>query len=68
MPKAVFLNNGLIVCLNSQSEFEIVSLSTAVTKRVACKIDLPEGARETARPLENIVLEMQNFSSQNGQT
>ncbi|KAG8201923.1 hypothetical protein JTE90_027400 [Oedothorax gibbosus] len=68
IPKAVFLNNGLIVCLNSQSEFEIISLSTAVTKRVTCKVEIPEGAREIARPQENIVLEMQVVSPQNGQS
>ncbi|GFS39958.1 lethal(2) giant larvae protein homolog 1 [Nephila pilipes] len=67
LPKTVFLSNGLIVYLASLSEFEIVSLSTAITTKAVCGIELPEGAREPCKPLENIVLEMQGYESQNGQ-
>ncbi|CAL1266431.1 unnamed protein product [Larinioides sclopetarius] len=66
LPKMAFLNNGLIVYLASLSEFEIVSLSTVITTKAVCKIELSEGAREPSKPLENIVLQMQNYESQNG--
>ncbi|GIY83965.1 lethal(2) giant larvae protein homolog 1 [Caerostris extrusa] len=67
LPKTVILNNGLIVCLASLSEFEIISLSTANTTKAVCKIELPEGAREPSKPLENIVLDIQNYELHNGQ-
>ncbi|XP_071034522.1 lethal(2) giant larvae protein homolog 1 isoform X2 [Parasteatoda tepidariorum] len=62
--KAYLLNSGLLVCLNSMSEFEIVSLSASIIAKPVCKIELPEGARKPFRPLESIVLEMQNIAPQ----
>ncbi|XP_054707407.1 lethal(2) giant larvae protein homolog 1-like [Uloborus diversus] len=64
--KTSFAYNGLLVSLSSPSEFHILSLSTAITTKPACKLELPEGIRNVCKPLENIVLEMQNISLING--
>lgn len=66
MSKVYFSSNGLLICLSSPTEFEVLSLSQSITTKPFCKIELSEDARLPIKPLENIVLDMQHLTLHNG--